>query len=485
MSNVFATTTVDGSLDAFARSFAGSPDDDRSANDEVVPGIKDAEGRWNIAVHPSRVIEIGPSQLALFARLFDEPGTPVLHARLPSLHTSQLLTVLEKLAEFPRTLRHIGGEHLPSGMWDETRAPQRGLIKRVGGFAPSPADWVIQGPHFRVGTPFSKTPRARCEANTDYDPLDLTVLPPTYLPRTNYSLGLPMMELRDRIPELPWLPGARITDVYRLVGREMLNQVSERTLITAILAPQVTHLNTCVGHAFARTDDLLATAAMFHSLPVDYRVKSTGMGHGNMTLLSQLPVLAEHDRLGSAMKVRTLLLNCLTEQYSALWKEAWSSAYSHDSWTKTDPRLKRGAFDDLGADWTPSTPLRSDYERRQALVELDVLAALALGLTLAELIAVLRIQFPVLQQNERDTWYDRAGRIAFTVNKGLPGVGFDRARWNGIREMRSGEVSRAFVDDTLPGGPRDRVVTYFAPFDRCDREDDYRVAWATFSRICA
>ena len=38
------------------------------------------------------------------------------------------------------------------------------------------------------------------------------------------------------------------------------------------------------------------------------------------------------------------------------------------------------------------------------------------------------------------------------------------------------------IDDTLPGGPRERVIKYTAPFDRCDREEDYRTVWAAFTR---
>jgi len=55
-----------------------------------------------------------------------------------------------------------------------------------------------------------------------------------------------------------------------------------------------------------------------------------------------------------------------------------------------------------------------------------VLVAIALGLTIDELCAIYRIQFPVLRQNENDTWYDRNGRIGFTCSNGLPGVGFSR-----------------------------------------------------------
>ena len=112
--------------------------------------------------------------------------------------------------------------------------------------------------------------------------------------------------------------------------------------------------------------------------------------------------------------------------------------------------------------------LRTDFARRWALVELDVLAARTIDLTLEELQTIYRIQFPVLRQYEADTWYDQYGRIIFTCSKGLPGVGLTRAEWNAIKDMQSGTVTRTVIDNTLPTGPVERTIEYRAHFTGTD-----------------
>jgi hypothetical protein len=176
------------------------------------------------------------------------------------------------------------------------------------------------------------------------------------------------------------------------------------------------------------------------------------------------------------------MLNCLTSHFGDMWNESWQDLFRLEAWTKKDSRLKNSQFESLTSEWNRSVALRSDFERRQALLEVDVLVAMAMGLTIEELKTLSRVQFPVLRQYEQDTWYDQCGRIVFTASKGLPGVGFSRPEWDKIKDMKNGTVDRQIIDDTMPGGPRERTIVYEAPFDKCDREKDYETAWAEFER---
>ncbi|MCD4670964.1 MAG: hypothetical protein K8S14_11025 [Actinomycetia bacterium] len=132
---------------------------------------------------------------------------------------------------------------------------------------------------------------------------------------------------------------------------------------------------------------------------------------------------------------------------------------------------------ELTSKWYLNCVLRTDYTLHKILVEINVFVAKALGLTLGELITIYLVQFPVMRQYESDTWYDQKGRIIFTSSKGLPGVGFNRTEWNEIKDIKEETITRTITDDTLPGGSRQRNITYRAPFDRCNREIDYRTAW--------
>ena len=164
---------------------------------------------------------------------------------------------------------------------------------------------------------------------------------------------------------------------------------------------------------------------------------------------------------------------------------------------RQDPRLPDD-WPTLTPHWHRDHALRTDYARRQALVEIDVLAAKALGLTLAELQTIHRVQFPVMRQYEAETRYDAKGRIAFTPSKGLLGVGLPRKAlkgdtsftlitpegtkegralgWEGVRDLREGTITRKITDDAHTGGSVERQVVYHAPWSPSDREQDYTTA---------
>ena len=501
LANLFVPATVDACYQHDGR---GLPD-----------GIKNDSGQWNTTGHRDRIVKVDEAALATFAKLYDEPGTPARRARLPALHAAALNSVLAKLAAYPRRLADVGEGYVSTEMWHETMQQKDGTITRRPstdpGFAATPKDWVLSGPHFFLANPFNKTPRKVCTEKNHYDILDLETIPDDYLPRTNYQPMADRAEYLRRTPRVSWVEEGEVdarpvTEFFRLVNREMIGSASERTLITTLMPPGAAHINTLLAHSFRDSRELVGVLAFTLSLLADFRVKSTGMGHANTTLVGQLPIPTEWR---PDLVARSLVLNCLTTHYAPLWEEVFDLESADQGWSQPgNPRLPQDFWQNLTSNWTRHCALRSDYARRMALVEIDVLVAQALGLTLDELLLIYRVQFPVMQGYERDTWYDINGRVVFTNSKGLVGVGLPRKGSPKTPEMRiqppngkvregnlgwedlykdgnwlvpDGTVVTQWVsDDTLPGGPRTVERRYVAPFARANREDDYRIAWAFF-----
>ena len=460
-------------------------------------GIKDENGNWNTAPHKERIVTIGEEELKVLSEAFED-GADWKSVKLNSIHSEVVVKVLEKLSKFPKHLRDYSEKIITRDL-EETSAIASGILQKGNRFPTEEYGIVYSGPHFFVANPCYKLPYMNYRVNNDYDVVDITRINEDYVPRTLFH---PVSISNDY---LFFVNGFQIgqntkgedvfdkwVDYYKFGYRRMLGSTSERTLIGSILPQKSSHVSTINSVTFRNYYLLVEFASLCFSLPLDFFLKVIGASDLHAVRLVTFPLGIEN-KFKKALFVRTLMLNCLTKHYADLWMEMWKEEFKQDTWSIKDKRLK--SFTSLTEQWQWSTPLRNYFERRQALVEIDVIAAMALGLSLQDLEMIYTIQFPVLQQNENDTWYDAEGKIVFTCSRGLTGVGLDRPAWNSMRGNPITDPDGIVIGyegvepqyshtidprkSELYGGQQQ---TFIAPYNRCDRITDYRNAWAHFEK---
>lgn len=485
LSNLFHPSTVDA---CFAHDGHG-----------LCGGIKDENGNWNTAPHRERIVTVGEEELKVLSEVF-ENGADWESAKFTSIHSEVVIQVLEKLSKFPHHVSDVSELIISEGL-HETGSVDRGIMKRCTTYPDiEKCELIYSGPHFFCGNSTYKTPRSSCLLNSDYDTIDLSIIRDDYVPRTNY---IPTIKLSDFKRIITGFPKGQDndgntmydlwTDYYKVGFRRMIGSTSERTLSGAFLLKNSLHIGGVVSVTFKDYNYLLEFTALSSSLVMDFYVKVLGISDIHANRLYPFPLGIE-DKYKPALFARILLLNCLTKHYAELWEDMWKEKYKQESWSIEDNRLK--PFASLTEQWQWATPLRNYFERRQALVEIDVIAAMALGLSLQDLEMIYTIQFPVLQQNENDTWYDAEGKIVFTCSRGLTGVGLDRPAWNAMRGNPITDADGTIIayegaepqyihtidprKSELYGGQQQ---TFIAPYNRCDRIADYRTAWAHFEKI--
>lgn len=485
--NLFHPSTIDGSFTDLGNKLCG--------------GIKDENGVWNLTPNKDRIVHFTKKELQVLSETFED-GADYNCVKLVSIHANSILNVLTAFSLFPSKLKDV--DFVYSEGLHDTNAVDKGIMKRETKYPVyDNYEMIYLGPNLNICNPYTKSPKSICSFNLDYDVVDLKSIKEDFAARTNFIPIIPIQDYKELIKGLKtkqdsdgndqyscWI------DSYRIGYRKMLSQSGERTLIGSILAPKVSHTGSIVSLLFENNILLTEFLGLTSSIVLDFFLKTIGCSNFSVSRLSSFPLKIE-DRYKPALFSRSLILNCLTRAYANLWQEMWDNRYINEIWSINDKRLK--PFEQLHEDWTWDIPLRNFFERRQALVEIDVISAMALGLTLQDLEMIYTIQFPVLQQNENDTWYDAEGKIVFTCSKGLTGIGLDRKRNGktgmlGWEDIRGEQIDENTYRGTMPththtidpskselyGG---QEQTFVAPYTRCDRIADYRKAWAHFEKI--
>ncbi|MET8832916.1 class I SAM-dependent DNA methyltransferase [Micromonospora sp. NPDC004540] len=420
-------------------------------------------GTWDNRPHRCRVVHVDESVLEIWHRLRGG-GADDSPCQAPLL---QPITTEEERAISALSLveqRMSRDDYYISRGYDEAGAKKAGLIVWSPGKPDELKGLVMQGPHLGIATPFAKQPRVPYRNNHDWDPVDLSLVSPTFVSSANYALSA--NEFEHGANQDLW-NGRRYTEYFRLAWRRMIAFNMERSLFAALLPPGPTHIHAVQSIAFCDNRATALVAGFFAALPMDYLLRITGRSEFTALDCRAMPMPQSDHPLGSSLLLRVLRLNCLTAAYRELWNELYDPRWEAESWVSGP--LNGRPLGDVGPVWGAEVPLRMERERRLALVEIDALVAAWLGIEVDELIAMLRSRYFTLTEREEQMWFDETGRKiaadSYTFGLGQTKEHYDQL----VSHLADPEES------PVPSG-------YAAPFHKADRENEYRQAHAVFSK---
>ncbi|MEV5925939.1 class I SAM-dependent DNA methyltransferase [Streptomyces cellulosae] len=425
------------------------------------PGIKH-NGFWDIRPHYARVVHVTSELLRSWEALGGSTGTPS-HTPLlyPVLVDEQ--QVIEAFTNYGRNLASY--QPMATIGFDEGKAKKDGLIRWSNQPVDDLESVILQGPHFASALPFSKSPKVPCRSNRDWIPLAPTQLHDAFVPVTNYKRAVnnaAFVAAQDRWNGKPY------TAYFRLAWRAMIPFDSSRCLHAALIPPGPTHVDAVNSMALATNKLTTLNAGFWASLPLDYLLRITGRSSCRVTEASKMPAPETDHPLAPALLLRTLRLNALTSHYAPLWQELFDACWEgYEDWANPKwPNLEPLAAE-LKRSWEYATPLRTEYERRAALVEIDALVAVWLGITADQLTAIYKSRYPILADYESVTYFDANGRKV---------AGDFNAYGHGQTKQDYFDLL-AHLEDPKGTPP---PAGYAAPFYKADREAEMRAAHAHF-----
>ncbi|WP_037856841.1 DNA methyltransferase [Streptomyces sp. NRRL S-31] len=479
----------------------------------AVPGIKHRDA-WDLRPHKGRVLTVNWQTLVEWQKLAGEDNPP------PVEETKALFPVtvdeeaaIGALAKWSHRLGALNSRISPG--FHEKNDRTAGYFTWDPGQARDNRDVILQSSFIGVATPYYKQPPdGGSKAPRDFDTWAHVDLAVDAVPRTNYRPAGSRSRFvdaqdrwvdHDRLAQLLGDPAAvaaaeadvRAADLelegeefdkavdallhaasmrpysefYRVAWRRQIASNTERSLFAALVPPGPVHVDLVNSLTLANASETVLAAGFMAALPLDYYLRATGRGDLRIGEAKTLPAPTPGHPLTPALLLRTLRLNCQTNAYARLWEELYDPAWQQDTWAagkawpKDTPPLTQG----IGPTWTRDTPLRTEFSRRAALIEIDALVAVWLGISAEELVAMYDARFPVLQQYEENMWFDATGRRIAKAHQ-QHGYGQPKDAW---KQLSSAE---GFPEEyKVPDG-------YTDPLYRAHRKAEMRAAHDEFSR---
>ncbi|MCX4834428.1 hypothetical protein OG746_37550 [Streptomyces sp. NBC_01016] len=497
------------------------------------PGIRYQNGEFDERPHRTRVVHVNTELLTVWRRLFGDTG-PVEEARLLFPVSTAEASAIGALANYPLRLADFKPQITPG--YHESGAKKDRLIDYNRpdpntGEPYEPERWrhvILKGTQISVATPVFK--RHDANSNAAFG-VDLVSLPSDFVPDTEYvrvpgrareylkaqdrwidHQALERIRVNDKaagraraqVAEVMRMPptdadlekvdavlvaGARkpYTAFWRVAWRRMISSNSERALFAALLPPGAAHVNVVYSMAMSSDRHTALVAGFWSSLPSDYFLRITGRSDllDRSARTMPAPTMNGCHPLAPALLLRTLRLNCLTTAYADLWRDLYDPTWSaYEPWALNWPSMST-ELHSVTPTWQRDTPLRTEYARRAALVEIDALVAVWLGMDADALIAAYKGRFPVLQKYEAASWFDAEG-WKLASNARTIGQRQTRETWTqfeAYREAVGGPSPEGVLPSNVAGAP---TVTppdgYTAPFYKADREREMRAAHADFTK---
>ncbi|PZE61273.1 class I SAM-dependent DNA methyltransferase [Curtobacterium sp. MCPF17_001] len=421
----------------------------------VEPGYKDPQGAWDVRPHANRIITVTQETLATWHAFLEDEVVPVRQSRMVYPVNKATAAVLDKLSACAR-FGELNLEY--SRGWDESIDSKKGLIETSWGPVSSWSEAILQGPHIFVGNPLYKSPNSTMQNNLDWSATDLEALAIDATPTTAYKPS------GDRAiydgSYTRWADGLHSArDFYRVAWRSMAANTGERTLISSVIPPGAAHV-LGIYSARVKSNDLHTLAlmgAISASLVADFAIRVAPRSNIINSTFARLPFPRNlHPLLSYELRSNYLKLVGLSSAFEAFRLAALEIIQTSST------------VGPLPEDSAPWEPYRKAIDRRRALVNIDAIVALSVGLSADELCTLYRTQFAVLYGYDRNVYfYDANGRL-------VP---------NEVLKVWRQKHDAISEDERTATNASGNTYTYELPFQTLDREADMRQAYAHFEKL--